>query len=135
MIDDLTDELRRFVADRLPSSMVPSLIVELAELPVTASGKVDQARLPAPRTAHAGSAAQASDGEEELIAAIFADVLNVRPVCADDNLFLLGGSSVHAIRVIARIADRFGMRIPALRFFRDPTVRALAAAVREQRTS
>jgi acyl carrier protein len=135
VIDDLTHELRRFAADRLPASMVPSLIVELAELPVTASGKVDQTRLPAPRMTHAASTARASDEDEELIAAIFADVLNVRPVGTDDNLFLLGGTSVHAIRAIARIADRFGTRIPALRFFQDPTVRGLAAAVREQRAS
>ncbi|KAB2390328.1 phosphopantetheine-binding protein [Actinomadura montaniterrae] len=131
--DDLAAELRRHAARLLPAAMVPSLIVELPELPRTPSGKLDRAALPAPDTAHGPLRAEPGDEREAALAEIFAEVLGLpaAAVGADDDFFRLGGTSVHAVRALARISGRFGTRVPPLRFFQEPTVRRLARVLRE----
>ncbi|MEU9019710.1 phosphopantetheine-binding protein [Actinomadura sp. NPDC048394] len=135
--DDLAAELRRHAARLLPAAMVPSLIVELPELPRTPSGKLDRAALPAPDAAHGPARAEPGDGREPgdereaALAEIFAEVLGLPAVGADDDFFRLGGTSVHAVRALARMSGRFGTRVPPLRFFQEPTVRRLARVLRE----
>jgi len=122
------DELRAFVANRLPNAMVPTTIMPLEALPRGATGKVDRASLPDPVTAAVAAkpevVAPRSAVEKEL-AAIWASVLGVDSVGATDNFFELGGDSILSIRIIAR-AHQAGLAITPKQFFDHPTVAGLA---------
>jgi len=132
-------ELRRFLAVSLPEAMVPSLYVALDELPLTATGKVDRRALPDPGTA---AVAQrdfvAPQGPlEEVLAEIWAEVLGVERVGADDDFFELGGHSLLATRVVSRLRRTLRVELPLAVFFEGetPTVAVLAReiAAREER--
>ncbi|MDX6355555.1 MAG: hypothetical protein QOF98_2458, partial [Streptomyces sp.] len=117
--------LRAAVGAVLPQYMVPSALVELDHLPVTANGKVDRAALPAPVfTAAAGGRTAVSDHERELCA-LFADVLGVDEVGVDDNFFDLGGDSIMSIQLVSR-ARKAGLELTPQQIFQERTVGALA---------
>jgi amino acid adenylation domain-containing protein len=121
--------LRRALADSLPDFMVPSLLVPVADLPLTPSGKVDRkalARRPL-QLAAAVAHTPPRTAAEEVVAAVWAEVLGRRRVGVDDNFFALGGDSILAIRVVARCAAA-GVRFAPRDLFRHQTVAALAAA-------
>ncbi|WP_189978574.1 non-ribosomal peptide synthetase [Streptomyces termitum] len=122
--------LRAHLADRLPEHMVPATVTPLDTLPLTPGGKVDRAALPAPQAAPAPSAARRPPRTpaEQLIAAVWADVLGVPEVGAEDNFFHLGGDSLTAVRVVGRVFDVFGMISPYT-IFDAPTLAGFAAAV------
>ncbi|MEU5217481.1 amino acid adenylation domain-containing protein [Streptomyces sp. NPDC020807] len=126
-----TAELRAFLAERLPEHMVPATVTVLDSLPLTGGGKVDRAALPAPQAAPAAPVAGRRPPRtpaEQLIAAVWADVLGVPEVGADDNFFHLGGDSLTAVRVVGRVFDVFGMISPYT-IFDAPTLAEFAAAV------
>jgi acyl carrier protein len=115
--------------------MIPALFVELAALPTNPNGKLDRAALPAPdgaRPAPAGSYVAPTGEAEETMAAIWARVLGVDRVGAEDDFFELGGHSLLATQVISRVRTTFGTEIPLSALFDRPTVRALAADVVER---
>ncbi|MET9362688.1 amino acid adenylation domain-containing protein [Streptomyces sp. NPDC006632] len=125
------EELRGFLAARLPEHMVPAALVVLDSFPLTANGKVDRAALPLPGPE--GGAAQGAHvaprtEAEQLLAAVWSDVLDVPRVGAHDNFFQLGGDSLTAVRVVGRIADAFGVISPYA-VFDAPTLAEFAAAV------
>jgi alpha-ketoglutarate-dependent taurine dioxygenase len=99
--------VREALATRLPAYMIPSAIVPLERLPLTANGKIDRAALPSPDDdPRHGEPSLSSTGltpREELIAAIWADVLGVTSVHRDDDFFVLGGHSLLATRVVSRV--------------------------------
>ncbi|MEO7327241.1 MAG: amino acid adenylation domain-containing protein, partial [Minicystis sp.] len=123
--------LRAFLKDRLPEYMVPQVIVVLAELPLTPSGKVDRRRLPAPeQSAAAGRIYVAPRGPtEEALASLFADLLHVDHVGAHDGFFELGGHSLLATQAIARIRDSFGVELPLRALFEVPAPAELAQRI------
>jgi amino acid adenylation domain-containing protein/non-ribosomal peptide synthase protein (TIGR01720 family) len=123
--------LRAFAKDRLPEYMVPQVIVLLAELPLTPSGKVDRKRLPAPEpSAHSGRPYVAPRGPtEEALATLFAELLHVEQVGAHDGFFELGGHSLLATQAIARIRDSFGVELPLRALFEAPAPAELARRV------
>ncbi|WP_455711515.1 amino acid adenylation domain-containing protein [Streptomyces erythrochromogenes] len=123
--------LRAHLAERLPEHMVPASVTPLDAFPLTAGGKVDREALPAPRAEPAAPAAghrPPRTPAEQLIAAVWADVLGVPEVGADDNFFHLGGDSLTAVRVVGRVFDVFGMISPYT-IFDAPTLAEFAAAV------
>ena len=122
-------ELRAFARTRLPDSMVPAVFVELATLPLTPNGKLDRAALPDPGVRADHPYAEASTPAQELLAGIFAEILGVDRVGADDDFFELGGHSLLATQVISRIRGAFSVDLPFRALFDQPTVRALAEAV------
>ncbi|QCQ92200.1 non-ribosomal peptide synthetase [Rhodococcus sp. SGAir0479] len=126
-------ELAAAVGARLPEYMVPSLYVALAEFPLNASGKLDRTALPAPDFSSLAREYRApGTPTEEMLAATFAEVLGAERIGVDDDYFALGGNSLSATRVVARInADR-GIRIDVRDFFDAPTVAELAALVDAQ---
>ncbi|WP_301647756.1 non-ribosomal peptide synthetase, partial [Streptomyces arenae] len=124
-------ELRPYVTARLPEYMMPSVVVELAEFPLTANGKTDHAALPAPgsvRRDPAGLVAARTE-TERVLAEVWAQVLGVERVGAEDNFFDLGGHSLLATQVISRIREVFGAEVPLSALFDRPTVRELASTV------
>jgi amino acid adenylation domain-containing protein len=120
-------ELRAFLRQELPEYMLPSTIVVLPTLPLTTTGKVDRAALlaydlPAPISTER---VQPSDPLEQELADLWADVLGVG-VGALDDFFDLGGHSLLALRILARVEQKFGQRLPVAAFFQAPTVRDMA---------
>ncbi|MFE9428493.1 non-ribosomal peptide synthase/polyketide synthase [Kitasatospora sp. NPDC006697] len=123
--------LRARLAERLPDYMVPAAFVTVPELPLTANGKVDHRRLPAPEF---GTAEQAhrepATRAEQLLAGIWADLLGLERVGADENFFMLGGDSILSIQVVSR-ARAAGLALTPRDLFRHPVLSALAAAAAE----
>ncbi len=123
-------ELRAHLKGRLPEYMVPSAVVVLESLPLTPSGKVARRALPAPEYAAAEEAYVAPRTPvEEVLAEIWAQVLRVDRVGAHDSFFDLGGHSLVAMRVLARIHATFGLEISIRDVFSMPTLEAMAGEI------
>ncbi len=118
--------LRAALGAVLPGHMVPSAIVVLDRMPLTPQHKIDRRALPAPeRSVAAGHVPPRSD-EERALAGIWADVLGVDGIGADDDFFDLGGESILAARVLARVRDDLGVRLTVRDVFTARTIAALA---------
>ncbi|WP_157104449.1 non-ribosomal peptide synthetase, partial [Nocardia kruczakiae] len=111
----------------LPAYMIPTAVVELAEFPLNSSGKLDRAALPLPVLAAAEFDAPRTPLEER-VAEVFADVLGLERVGRDDDFFALGGSSLDATQVSARVGRIVDARVPVRTLFEASTVAAFAAA-------
>lgn len=124
--------LRTRLRERLPEYMVPGRMNLLDALPLTPNGKLDRAALPVPewtRTAGVPYRAPATAMEAEL-AEMWAEVLGVEePVGVDDDFFDLGGHSLTATQIIARIQSAFAVAVPIVTLFEHPTVAGLAEAI------
>ncbi|WP_051367207.1 non-ribosomal peptide synthetase [Hamadaea tsunoensis] len=117
------DELRAFLAERLPDHMVPQSYVTIDAIPVTPNGKVDYRALPAPVV---GTGRAARTPQEEILCGLYAELLNAAPVGADDNFFALGGHSLLAVRLINRVRESLGAELDVRDIFRAPTPAGLA---------
>jgi amino acid adenylation domain-containing protein len=125
-------DLREHLRQTLPTYMIPASYTELAALPMTQNGKIDQAALPAPaRYVPAAYSAPATPAEE-LLAGLWAQLLGLDQVGAEDNFFDLGGHSLTATQAITRIRDTFHTDIPLTALFDHPTVRELAQVIAEE---
>ncbi|KOV96729.1 non-ribosomal peptide synthetase [Streptomyces sp. NRRL B-3648] len=122
-------ELRAHLAAALPDYMLPAAFVTVPELPLTANGKVDRRRLPAPDWSAGGDRAHRAPRTEteRVLAGIWAELLGVERVGVDDNFFTLGGDSILSIQVVSR-ARAAGLTLTPRDLFRHPTVAELAAA-------
>ncbi len=122
-------ELLAYLRERLPDYMVPAALVTLPALPLTANGKLDLARLPAPDRARPELASAYSAPQSELertITALWQEELNVERVGVDDNFFDLGGHSLRMAKVHARLKEALGREISLIELFQYPTVSSLA---------
>ncbi|MEV5831906.1 condensation domain-containing protein, partial [Spirillospora sp. NPDC052242] len=124
-----SSEVRRFVGRDLPDYMVPAVIVELDALPLTVNGKLDRKALPEPDFSAKVSSRTPSTPEEETLARLFAEVLNLERVGVDDGFFDLGGDSIIAIQLVSR-ARQSGLVISPREVFQHQTVEELAAVSR-----
>ncbi|MBI5032799.1 MAG: amino acid adenylation domain-containing protein, partial [Chloroflexi bacterium] len=132
------DTLREFLRTRLPSHMIPSAFVMLAQLPRLPNGKVDRRTLPMPEQTDWGITSQYVAPRmptEEILAGIWAQVLNVERIGIHDNFFDLGGHSLVATRVVARVLDAFQIELPLRSLFEMPTVAQLATQIQEIKLS
>jgi hypothetical protein len=119
-------DLRSFLKEKLPEYMVPSYFVFLTELPLTANGKVDKKRLPAPKEGPGEREYEAPrTPTEELLAEIWADALNVPRVGIHDNFFALGGHSLLAMQVISRVRKVFRTELPLRWLFEAKDIESL----------
>jgi amino acid adenylation domain-containing protein len=131
-------ELRAWLGQRLPESMLPALLVELPALPLTPGGKVDRKSLPDPslcRGKLAASDAAPRGSVEQAVAGIMAELLGVEQVGAHSNFFELGGHSLTAIQLLARIRHTFQAEVPVRNFLDAPTAAQLADLVERARAS
>jgi acyl-coenzyme A synthetase/AMP-(fatty) acid ligase/acyl carrier protein len=144
----LDDDLRAFLAARLPDYMIPRWFVAIDSLPLTANGKLDAAALPTPdqknvfakstggaetaSNASAASTAAANGNDfEARIGAIVAELLGQSSVNSSDNFFMIGGHSMLGVQLVARIRDAFSVKLTLRQLFGSPTVSALAAEVKK----
>ncbi|BBU62178.1 hypothetical protein MSC49_21130 [Methylosinus sp. C49] len=131
--DDLRSGLRR----SLPDHMIPSAFVRLAALPLSSNGKIDRSALPPPdfdaRTAHSFIAPRTST--ERRLCGIWAKVLGLPQIGAEDDFFALGGHSLLATQAVSRMRAAFGVDLPLRSLFDHPTVSALAPLLDTLRSS
>ena len=126
-------ELRRELARTLPEYMLPTVFVLLEALPLTPNGKIDRAALPAPVISAADDTYEPpSTQTERLLANIWSDVLGLPQIGRHANFFDLGGYSLKAFQVMARVRATFGVDVPAHSLFAAPSVAQLASLIAEQ---
>ena len=121
----LTDALRDHLRGHLPAYMIPSAFVMLAAMPLTPSGKIDSAALPAPNTRLAATAVLDSAMQLKL-GRIWRELLGVESVGPDDNFFALGGHSLRMVMLSAKLRQEFGIAVSLRELFDSPTIRAIA---------
>jgi non-ribosomal peptide synthase protein (TIGR01720 family) len=120
------EELKEHLASRLPHYMVPAAFVTLEKLPLTPNGKVDRKALPAPEFTGAAEYVAPRTPTEEMLAAIWAEVLKVERVGVNDNFFELGGDSILSFQVISK-AKRAGLQLRPKQIFEYQRLAELAA--------
>jgi amino acid adenylation domain-containing protein len=127
-------ELRAFLERRLPEYMVPAAWIELAALPLNASGKLDRRALPAPevqRRELTRPFVEPRTPAEETVAAIWQELLGVARVGVDDDFYELGGHSMVLLQVRHRLQRELGVEVPLRSLVVETTVAALALAIEE----
>ncbi|MFC5288832.1 non-ribosomal peptide synthase/polyketide synthase [Actinokineospora guangxiensis] len=118
--------LKAHLAEQLPDYMVPSVVVPLAEFPLTPNGKVDRKALPEPAAEARAARTAPRTRAETTLAQVWAGVLGVEQVGVEEDFFALGGDSILSIQVVSR-ARAQGLRITPRQVFDHPTVAGLAA--------
>jgi acyl carrier protein len=114
--------IREAVGQVLPGYMAPSAVVVLGALPMNANGKLDRRALPVPEFSVPGGGRGPSSPREELLCDLFAQVLGVDRVGVEDSFFDLGGNSLLATVLVARLKERFGVKIGLRNFLGSPSV-------------
>uniref|UniRef100_UPI00069F69E4 non-ribosomal peptide synthetase n=1 Tax=Pseudomonas sp. MIACH TaxID=1078355 RepID=UPI00069F69E4 len=127
-------DLKAWLLGSLPEYMVPTHMVPLAKLPVTANGKLDRKALPLPDVAAQQAYTAPENAVQKALAAIWSDVLGVEQVGLDDNFFELGGDSIISIQVVSR-ARQAGIRLSPRDLFQYQSVRSLALVASFEHTS
>ncbi|MCY1045883.1 amino acid adenylation domain-containing protein [Corallococcus sp. bb12-1] len=124
------NDLRQYLLGKLPDYMVPGAFVMLEQFPLTANGKVDRKALPTPDQSRPDLGTQyvaPSTRPQEVLCAIWAEVLDVERVGIHDNFFALGGDSILSIQVLT-LAQREGIRFSLQQLFQHQTVATLLQA-------
>jgi len=131
----LPDQIQKHLARSLPDYMIPSVIVELTQLPLTANGKIDKIRLPKPQQHDSTDGQQRlpQSPMERIMADVWQDMLGIDTVYLDDNFFHLGGHSLLAAKLFYRLEERFQIDLPLGLIFEAPTIRQLAVCLQKQR--
>ncbi|RZL82506.1 MAG: amino acid adenylation domain-containing protein [Rhodococcus sp. (in: high G+C Gram-positive bacteria)] len=123
------DRVLEYARTALPSYMIPNSLTVLDRLPLTVNGKLDRAALPAPVPDSRAAFAAPGTAVEESLTVIFAALLGVPAVGVDDDFFALGGNSLIAAKVVARIHQALGAAVGVRDVFEARTVRSLATRV------
>jgi amino acid adenylation domain-containing protein len=122
--------LREFVKGKLPEYMIPVQFVKLEQMPLTSSGKIDRRKLPVPEDiVFTKTYVSPRTAVEELLAQIWAEVLSVEPIGINDNFFDLGGHSILAISLVARIREAMKCNLPLQTIFESPTINQMGAVI------
>lgn len=128
-------QMRSHLRERLPEYMFPSWFVVLNSLPLTSTGKVDRKSLPAPVSENLGLEQEyvaPRNPTEEIVAAVFAEVLQTDRVGLLDNFFESGGHSLLATQLASRLREIFQVEVPLRGIFEDPTVAGVAATLLQE---
>jgi amino acid adenylation domain-containing protein len=126
------EELRAFLGTRLPRYMVPAIFVEMRELPMLPSGKIDRRALPEPPTARAHLAPhprRPRNKTEAKLISFWLELLHLREVALNQNFFDLGGDSLLAMQLLGRIRRQFHVDVPIRGLFETPTIEGLVRMI------
>jgi len=124
-----TGRMGQYVAQKLPSYMVPARYVFLPELPRTTNGKLNRQALPSPqrdRPVQSVAYQSPQTAMEKQLVAIWSEVLSLEQIGIHDNFFELGGHSLHVVQIQIRLVDQLQREIPIVTLFQYPTIKALA---------
>jgi amino acid adenylation domain-containing protein/non-ribosomal peptide synthase protein (TIGR01720 family) len=127
-------QLRGFLKEKLPEYMIPSAFVMLEAMPLTPSGKVDRHALPVPEmllSEREESFVAPQTPTEEMLALIWADVLEVEHVGINDNFFELGGHSLLATQLLSRVRTAFNLELPLRTLFEAATIADFAECIQQ----
>lgn len=130
-----SDQLRRYLKQKLPYYMVPSIFVLVDALPLMPNGKVDHRALPAPDKVKPGPAVTFVTPHDELelqLQKIWEKILGVKNVGIIDNFFDLGGDSLLAVRLFSEIQKIFSRELPLATLFQAPTIDKFASIIRQE---
>jgi acyl carrier protein len=127
-----TAELRRHLGESVPAYSIPSAIIRLESVPLTANGKLDTRALPRPGSSRPEIAlayVPPRTPTEETLAAIWAELLQIERIGAEDDFFELGGHSLLAVKMVARLRDALGVELALPAVFKGRTLAAVAEEV------
>ncbi|GAA1606701.1 hypothetical protein GCM10009804_73410 [Kribbella hippodromi] len=134
----LLPQVKTYLEERLPGYMVPSELVALDALPVTASGKLDRNALLLPRTpavAESATLVPARNTTEALLVSIWERILARSPIGVLDNFFDLGGHSLLAVQLVTKIRQVFGIELPVRLLFDLPTIAEVALELQQRQVA
>lgn len=126
------EQLRHFLQEQLPEYMIPSAFVPMESFPLTSNGKVDRRKLPKPTTSRPELSqiyVAPSTPTEEILTAIWQDILGLTKIGVNDNFFTVGGHSLFATQVIAMTRKAFNLELPIRSLFQSPTIAELAKKI------
>jgi amino acid adenylation domain-containing protein len=126
-------ELREYLLKKLPNYMIPSHFVQLDQMPLTPNGKINRNALPAPEIKTGDGYVAPGNEKEEKLAQIWAEVLGIEKniISMEANFFQLGGHSLKATIMIARIHKEFSVKLPLTEVFKNPTIKGLSGFMKE----
>jgi len=129
----VASDLQTHLAATLPAYMIPTVFMELAELPLSSNGKVDRKALPRPQASSTNARNEEPAGTplEQILAAIAGEVLQRERVGATGNLFELGANSLSVIQLVSRLRDTLEVELSLQSVFENPTVKGLAKLIGE----
>ncbi len=129
--EDACTGLRDILSRHLPEYMMPQYFVQLDKIPLTANGKLDRRKLPAPEAGSGKAYVPPGDAVEKKFTQIWSEVLGVdkNRIGIDDNFFELGGNSLKATIMVTKIHREFSARIALSDIFKAPTIREVAGVV------
>ncbi len=136
--DTVASDLRTYLHTKLPDYMVPAFYVSLESFPLTANGKVDLRALPAPTAATSRSEkslATARTPIEEIILAIYQEILGLDQINIHESFFHLGGHSLLATQIVSRIRAALGVEVSLRALFETPSVAGLAQKIEQNQRS
>ena len=119
-------QLRTELSRSLPEYMIPAHLIELDSMPLTANGKVDKRQLPAPIAEETDRFEAPKNETEKILAAIWEEILGIKQPGIDDNFFSIGGHSLKAMMLTAKIQEQLQKEVPIKVLFEKPTIRELA---------
>ena len=125
-------DLRDHLGTLLPPEMMPTRIEFVEEMPLTPGGKIDRVALAEMKTKSAAVQTGPIGEVETALAGLWRELLGLQEIGREESFFDLGGASMKALQLHARIARRFGVRLPLESVFTTPTIAALAAAIESQ---
>jgi amino acid adenylation domain-containing protein len=134
--EEALETVRKGLANRLPTYMVPAALVPLAKLPLGANGKVDRAalqRMTGARPAPAVVTRLPSSPAAQQLAELWREIVGVPQLNSDDDFFALGGNSLQAVRLFSAIERTFGLRLPLSSLFQHRTLAAQTALIEQSR--
>lgn len=128
----LTEHLREYLARCLPDYMLPAHYVQLESFPVNANGKTDRRKLPEPKVTAGDSFTPPANETEERLAVIWSEILGLdkEVIGTNANFFDIGGHSLRATIMTARIHRELNVRLPLIEIFKTPTIKALSGIIK-----
>lgn len=123
--------LRDYCNTDLPNYMIPSKFIHIDEIPLTQNGKVDLKKLLADEAAISKEIIKPANALEEILVSIWAEVMKLQTISTDDDFFHLGGTSLEAIRMVARIENEIDYKLPVNYIFQYTSIQSLASYILE----
>lgn len=131
----VTSDLRSFLVSQLPIYMIPSLFVEIEKFPLTTSGKINRRQLPKPvnilEKIYFENISEARTETEKFLSKIWCELLRIPEVGINDNFYDLGGHSLMAVGMMAKIEDEYEIRLPLVTFIENSTIEGIANKIDE----